>query len=68
MPTIGTVTAFICSTDLSGEMVHWITKAIFEDLSELVKIKKKAVANVTLKNALRGCKITIHPGAKRCYD
>jgi TRAP-type uncharacterized transport system substrate-binding protein len=49
-------------------MVYWITKAIFEDVGELAKIKKKPIANANLKNALRGCKIPIHPGVKRYYD
>jgi TRAP-type uncharacterized transport system substrate-binding protein len=68
IPTIGTVTALICSADLSDEMLYRITKAIFENLGQLSKIKKKAIANVSLKNALRGGKIPIHPGAKRYYD
>ncbi len=66
--TIGTVTSLICSADLSDEMVYRITKAIFENLPELAKIKKKAIANVSLENGLRGCKIPVHPGAKRYYD
>ncbi|NIS11649.1 MAG: hypothetical protein GWN97_06920 [Thermoplasmata archaeon] len=49
-------------------MVYRITKAIFENLPELAKIKKKAIAEVSLENALRGAKIPIHPGAKRYYD
>jgi TRAP-type uncharacterized transport system substrate-binding protein len=62
IPTIGTVTAFICSADLSDEMVYWITKAIFEDLGELAKIKKKAIANVSLKNAPGGVRFPFIPG------
>ena len=66
--TIGTVTSLICSAHLSDEMVYRIVKAIFENLGELAKIKKKAIAEVSLENALRGVKIPIHPGAKRYYD
>jgi len=68
IPTIGTVTSLICSAKLSDEMVYRITKAIFENLPELAKIKKKAIAEVSLQNGLRGVKIPIHPGAKRYYD
>jgi TRAP transporter TAXI family solute receptor len=68
IPTVGTVTSLICSAKLSDEMVYRITKAIFENLPELAKIKKKAIAEVSLENALRGAKIPIHPGAKRYYD
>jgi TRAP transporter TAXI family solute receptor len=68
IPTVGTVTSLIVSADLSDEMVYRITKAIFENLPELAKIKKKAIAAVSLENALRGVKIPVHPGAKRYYD
>jgi len=68
VPTVGTVTSLICSADLSEEMVYRVTKAIFENLDGLAKIKKKAISEVSLENALRGCKIPIHPGAKRYYD
>jgi hypothetical protein len=68
IPTIGTVTSLLVSADLSGDMVYQITKTIFENLPELAKIKKKAIAAVSLENALRGVKIPIHPGAKRYYD
>ncbi len=68
VPTIGTITSLVCSADLSDEMVYRITKAIFENLDELAKIKKAAIAEVSLENGLRGAKIPIHPGAKRYYD
>jgi TRAP transporter TAXI family solute receptor len=68
VPTIGTVTSLICSADLSSEMVYQITKTIFENLPELAKIKKQAIAEVSLENGLRGAMIPIHPGAKRYYD
>jgi TRAP transporter TAXI family solute receptor len=66
--TVGTVTSLICSADLSDELVYRITKTFFENLDELAKIKKKAISEVSLENALRGCKIPVHPGAKRYYD
>ena len=68
VPTVGTVTSLVCSADLSDEMVYRIVKSIFENMDELARIKKKAIAEVSLENALRGCKIPIHPGAKRYYD
>ena len=68
VPTVGTVTSIVCSADLSDEMVYRVTKAIFENLEDLAKIKKAAIADVSLENALRGCKIPVHPGAKRYYD
>jgi TRAP transporter TAXI family solute receptor len=68
IPTVGTVTSLIVSADLSDDMVYHITKAIFENLPDLAKIKKKAIANVSLENGLRGVKIPVHPGAKRYYD
>jgi len=66
--TVGTVTSLVCSANLSDEMVYRITKTIFENLDELAKIKKDAIADVSLENALLGCKIPVHPGAKRYYD
>jgi TRAP transporter TAXI family solute receptor len=68
IPTIGTVSSLVVSADLSDEMVYRITKGIFENLPELAKIKKKAIAEVSLENGLRGAMIPIHPGAKRYYD
>jgi len=68
IPTIGLVTSLVVSADLSDEMVYHITKAIFENLPELAKIKKQAIAEVSLENGLRGAMIPIHPGAKRYYD
>jgi hypothetical protein len=68
IPTVGTVTALIASADLSDELVYRIVKTLFENLGELAKIKKKAIAAVSLENGLKGVKIPIHPGAKRYYD
>jgi len=68
IPTIGLVTSLVVSADLPDDMVYHITKAIFENLPELAKIKKKAIAEVSLENGLSGAMIPIHPGAKRYYD
>ena len=44
-----------------------MVKTIFENLDELAKIKPAAIKYVKLENALRGCKIPIHPGAMKYY-
>ncbi len=67
VPTVGTVTSIVISSDVEDDVAYAIVKAIFEHLDELAKIKKKAISQVSLENALRGCKIPVHPGAMKYY-
>jgi len=67
VPTMGTVTCLVISQDVEDDVAYAIVKAIFENLGELAKIKKKAISQVSLKKALQGCKIPVHPGAMKYY-
>jgi TRAP transporter TAXI family solute receptor len=67
VPTMGTVTCLVVSQDVEDDVAYAIVKAIFENLGELAKIKKKAISQVSLEKALQGCKIPVHPGAVKYY-
>ncbi|MCF8111779.1 MAG: TAXI family TRAP transporter solute-binding subunit [Desulfobacteraceae bacterium] len=65
--TAGTVTQIVGSADLSDELVYKIVKTIWEHRSDLMEVKKKAIEDSKLENALQGNKIPVHPGAEKYY-
>lgn len=65
--TLGAVTVLVANKDLPDDVVYNITKALWENHGELVKVKK-VWNSVKLENALLGSAIPVHPGAKRYYD
>lgn len=65
--TLGAVTVLVANKDLPDDVVYNITKTLWENHAELVKVKK-VWNSVKLENALLGAAIPIHPGAKRFYD
>ncbi len=67
VPTVGTATCLVIRDDVEDDVAYAITKAFWENLPELSKIKKKAFAKVKMENALRGAKIPVHPGAMKYY-
>ena len=65
--TVGTVAAIFGHKDIEDEVAYAMVKTVFENLGELAKIKPAAIKYVQLENALRGCKIPVHPGAMKYY-
>lgn len=67
VPTLGAVTILIAHKDVSDDVAYNVTKALWDNHAELVKVKK-VWNSVKLENALLGSAIPVHPGAKRFYD
>ncbi len=67
VPTLGVVTVLVINKDLSDDVVYNMTKALWENHGEFVKVKK-IWNKVRLADALRGAAIPVHPGAQRYYD
>lgn len=65
--TLGAVTVLVVNKDVSDDVVYGITKTLWENHGELVKVKK-VWNSVKLENALLGSAIPVHPGAQRFYD
>ena len=65
--TLGAVTVLVANKDLPDDVAYNVTKALWENHAELVKVKK-VWNSVKLENALLGSAIPVHPGAKRYYD
>ena len=57
----------ICDGDLEDNLVYKITKALWENVSDLHKVHPKA-ALITLDTALQGLSIPLHPGAAKYYS
>jgi uncharacterized protein len=66
VPTVGTATCLILRDDVEDDVAYAITKAVWDNMAELVAIKKN-MANAKLDDALLGCKIPVHPGAMKFY-
>lgn len=66
VPTVGTATCLVLSDDVEDDVAYAVTKAVWENMEELVAIKKN-MANAKLEDALKGCKIPVHPGAMKFY-
>ena len=64
--TPAVIAVLVCDAELSEQLVYDITKAIFENLSELAPVHDKAKL-VALEKALDGAAITVHPGAAKYY-
>jgi len=65
-PTITVMALLVCDSNLPDDLVYNITKAIFENLTELAPTHPKAEM-IALDRALLGASIKIHPGAARFY-
>lgn len=65
--TLGAVTIMVVNKDVSDDVVYNITKTLWEQHDELVKVKK-IWNSVKLENALLGAALEVHPGAKKYYD
>lgn len=67
VPTLGAVTIMVINKDVPDDVAYNITKALWENHGELVKVKG-VWKSVKLENALLGAALDVHPGAKKYYD
>lgn len=65
--TLGAVTIMVVNKDLSDDIVYGITKSLWENHAEFVKVKD-IWNSVKLEDALLGAALPVHPGAQRYYD
>jgi TRAP transporter TAXI family solute receptor len=65
--TLGAVTIMVVHKDVPEDVVYKITKALWDNHAELVKVKK-VWNSVKLEKALLGAALPVHPGAKKFYD
>ena len=56
----------VTSADLDEETVYQMTKAMFENLDEMVAAHAAAKA-ISIDTATKGLPIPLHPGAERYY-
>ncbi len=68
VPTVGTVTNIIATSDLSDDLAYQIVKVLYANWPELAKVKKKAIEDSDPQKALLGNSIPVHPGAQRYYN
>ncbi|MCP4576420.1 MAG: TAXI family TRAP transporter solute-binding subunit [Deltaproteobacteria bacterium] len=66
VPTVSTATCLVIRDDVEDDVAYAVTKAIWDHMGELVKIKK-IMGRAKLENALKGAKIPVHPGAMKFY-
>lgn len=66
VPTVATATCLVIRDDIEEDVAYAITKAVWDNMAELVAIKKN-MSNAKLDDALKGCKIPVHPGAMKYY-
>ncbi|MEJ2433696.1 MAG: TAXI family TRAP transporter solute-binding subunit, partial [Pseudolabrys sp.] len=64
--TLGIVTDMVVSKDLPDDLVYKMCKVFWAHHDDFTQVKK-IWNKVTLKNALKGAAIPVHPGAKKCY-
>lgn len=67
VPTLGAVTIMVANKDVPDDVIYNITKALWDNHGELVKVKG-VWKKVKLENALLGAALEVHPGAKKYYD
>jgi len=64
--TVAVNAVLIVSSDLPGDLVYKMTKALFENQAQLASAHAKG-KEVNLKTAVTGVSIPFHPGAVRYY-
>ncbi|MGI9417523.1 MAG: TAXI family TRAP transporter solute-binding subunit [Geminicoccaceae bacterium] len=65
--TIGLSNLLVVRADVDPDVVHAMTKSIFENLSYLKRIDP-LMADLSLETALAGMAMPLHPGALRYYE
>jgi uncharacterized protein len=66
VPTLAVVNFLVTSTAVSDELAYQMTKQLFENLDTMVAAHNAAKA-ISLKTALNGMPVPLHPGAARYY-
>jgi TRAP transporter TAXI family solute receptor len=66
VPTIGVLTTLVTSADVPADVVHTLTRALFENLDEF-KEQHPAFAGLTAEGMLKGLTAPLHEGAMRYY-
>jgi uncharacterized protein len=66
VPTAAIANILVSQIKVSDEVAYRMTKAIFDNLDSLAEAHPAAKA-ITLKNAIEGLPIPLHPGAERFY-
>lgn len=66
VPSIGMMTTFITSADVSEDVVYKVSKAIFTNLDELKKMHP-ALENLTPEGMLKGLSAPLHLGAAKYF-
>jgi uncharacterized protein len=66
VPTAAITNILVTRADLDDETVYQMTKALFENLDEMVAAHSAAKA-ISIDTAIKGLPIPLHPGAGRYY-
>jgi len=66
VPTLAVVNFLVTHAGVSDETVYQMTKQMFENLDQMVAAHKAASA-ISLKTAIEGMPLPLHPGAARYY-
>lgn len=64
--TVGAISSFVASADLSADLVYDMTRVLWENWDEMRKANK-ALPVDGLGNALTDARVPLHPGAERFY-
>jgi TRAP transporter TAXI family solute receptor len=64
---VGDPTGMIISSDIADDLAYEITKAIFENTAAIGKVHI-VLKEFSIKNALRGAYLPLHPGAYKYYQ
>lgn len=65
--TIAVQSTLVARPDLEDNVVYWLTRTLFEKQPQLAQAHAKG-ADLSLRTALAGMSIDLHPGAQRFYD
>ena len=66
-PEVELVKAIVLHKDVLDDLDYKIVKTLYDNWTELAKVKKKAIEDSKPENALLGNDIPVHPGALRYY-
>ena len=66
VPTVAVMNFLVTHEGVSDEIVYQMTKQLFENLPQMVAAHKAASA-ISLKTAIQGMPLPLHPGAARYY-
>ncbi|MFI5021078.1 MAG: TAXI family TRAP transporter solute-binding subunit [Alphaproteobacteria bacterium] len=66
VPTASVINFLVTREGVSDDVAYGMTKSLFEKLDQLVQTHP-AAQEISLKNALSGMPIPLHPGAERYY-